>query len=83
MRLTEAALLSRLGSNCGLGGWWRAGTVYERTKPREPCCVDLGPLRRREANAALDKALFWWHWWAATGVLWVCHAASIRDAKRC
>ena len=64
-----------------LGGWWSTGTVYESPQPREPMRVDLGPLRGRETNAALDKALLWRHWRPTARVLWFFHADSIRDAE--
>ena len=69
--------------NDQLAGWWRTGPIYERTEPRKPMRVDLGPLRRREADRALHKALFRRHGRATAGVLRLFHAASIRDAKRC
>ncbi len=63
-----------------LAGWWSTGTVYERTKPREPTRVDLGPLRWREADGALHKALVRRHRRTTAGVLGLFHATSIRDA---
>lgn len=72
-----------VGLSEGLAGLWRTGTLYERTKPRDPMRVDLGPLRWREANAALHEALLWRRGRPAALVLGLFHAASIRDAKMC
>ncbi len=66
-----------------LAGWWSTGTVYERTKPREPMRVDLGPLRWREADGALQQALVFRYGRPTARVLGFFHAASIRDSKRC
>jgi hypothetical protein len=59
-----------------LASRWRTRAIYEGTKPREPIRVNLGPLRRRESNGALHKALVFWHRWTTTGVFRFFHVAQ-------
>ena len=58
-----------------LAGWWTSAT-NDRTQPFQAVGVDLGPQVRRQADAALYKALLFRHWRAPALVLWLFHEAQ-------